>query len=40
MLGEGGVAAINGETLRMKIDKSIEDQLLITLAPSGYLIRT
>ena len=39
MLDEGGITAANGEVLRMKIDKSIEDQLLITLAPSGYLIR-
>ena len=31
--------AVDGEVLRFRIDKAIENQLLITVAPDGFLIR-
>ena len=35
-----GREAADGGTLRFAIDKSVEDKLLITVAPDGYLRRT
>ena len=32
--------AIDGEVLNFRIDKEIENQLLITVSPDGFLIRS
>ncbi len=38
-LNEGGRAAADGTPLRFEIDKMIENKLLMTVAPDGYLKR-
>jgi len=38
-LREEGRQAADGEPLRLEIDKTVEDKLLITVAPDGYLKR-
>jgi cephalosporin hydroxylase len=38
-LGEGGRKAVDGTMLNFESDKSIENKLLITVAPDGYLKR-
>jgi cephalosporin hydroxylase len=40
MIQTGEVLAADGEILRLEIDKAIENQLLITVAPDGFLSRT
>ena len=39
ILDEKKNKAVDGEVLSFRIDKAIENQLLITLAPDGFLIR-
>lgn len=38
-LGEEGRVAADGAPLRLEIDRSVEDKLLITVAPDGFLRR-
>ena len=39
LLMEEGRTAVDGEPLNFEIDKAIENKLLITVAPDGYLKR-
>jgi cephalosporin hydroxylase len=39
ILDEKKNKAVDGEVLSFRIDKAIENQLLITVAPDGFLIR-
>jgi len=39
ILDQKNLKAVDGEVLRFRIDKAIENQLLITVAPDGFLIR-
>jgi len=40
LLLEEGRTAVDGEPLNFEIDKTVENKLLITVAPDGYLKRT
>jgi cephalosporin hydroxylase len=39
LLDLGGLTGADGQTLAFEIDRQLEDQLLITVAPSGFLRR-
>jgi cephalosporin hydroxylase len=38
-LKEEGRTAVDGQTLHFEIDRQIENKLLVTVAPDGYLKR-